>query len=461
MPRLGLLLLALAPFAVFLLWHASRDEGHSTGSRAAVRPPAAGEADPYLEARVSRLEQRLEGREQLLARLSEEVEALRRALHESFLREGSGEGGVAAILDQYVMSFGGGANGSEYFRLAVDAHAVALLPELLRLLSKDASPAALRIAVAHMLGSPRFAGNRRVADALLGLLGEREPAELQTAALKSLWSIAGPEEAGQVERALGSLKDANVRAAALGLLVRLYGDEANRALRRLYAGARTDEERSAILDRLSTSDVDAAMDLLREASHGSVEAKRRAAKNLARFRGDPARRLVEERLAAESDPATRKLLEAAKAALSKIPNWDALRATGQPDAIPPDRDHPTAWAAREGDMGMQWLEVAYKPARRASMVRIFEVNVSGGVRGVETVDLQGRRRTVWKGIDPTERPGVFELAFEATAYEVQAVRIHIDTDHAPGWEEIDAVELVGPDGRAWATAATASSTYGQ
>jgi hypothetical protein len=35
----------------------------------------------------------------------------------------------------------------------------------------------------------------------------------------------------------------------------------------------------------------------------------------------------------------------------------------------------------------------------------------------------------------------------------------LDTSR-PGWNEIDAVELVGPDGRAWAVRAVASSNYG-
>jgi len=41
------------------------------------------------------------------------------------------------------------------------------------------------------------------------------------------------------------------------------------------------------------------------------------------------------------------------------------------------------------------------------------------------------------------------------------VRVVLDTHRVNGWNEIDSVELVGPDGRAWATSATASSIYGQ
>lgn len=42
------------------------------------------------------------------------------------------------------------------------------------------------------------------------------------------------------------------------------------------------------------------------------------------------------------------------------------------------------------------------------------------------------------------------------------MRIYLDTALSPGWEEIDAVELVAKDGsRQWATSASASSTYAE
>ena len=94
-------------------------------------------------------------------------------------------------------------------------------------------------------------------------------------------------------------------------------------------------------------------------------------------------------------------------------------------------------------------------------MRIFEVNSAGAVVRVETVDEAGTHRTVWQGDDPTETPGTFEVPFPPTPYRVARVRVVLDTDRRPGWNEIDAVELVGPDGRAFAATAAASSTYGQ
>ena len=56
---------------------------------------------------------------------------------------------------------------------------------------------------------------------------------------------------------------------------------------------------------------------------------------------------------------------------------------------------------------------------------------------------------------------MFEVSFATTSFRVSALRITLDTSRRPGWSEIDAVELVGPAGRAWASSAGASSSYGQ
>ena len=204
-----------------------------------------------------------------------------------------------------------------------------------------------------------------------------------------------------------------------------------------------------------------ALEFFRDAFRHGVPVRMGAANHLGGFKDEPFRKLVEELLAAEEDEGVRKALEQAKKQQDAVPGWHALKATGPPDATPPARDHPNAWASLRGDMGIQWLELGYERPMRAHAIRIYEVNSAGAVARVETVDEAGARRTVWEGDDPTREPGVFEVTFAATGYRVAGVRVVLDTDRRPSWNEIDAVELVGPDGRAWAATATASSTYGQ
>ena len=110
-------------------------------------------------------------------------------------------------------------------------------------------------------------------------------------------------------------------------------------------------------------------------------------------------------------------------------------------------------------MGMQWLELGYRQPRRVDAIRIFEVNSAGAIVAIETVDEKGTGRTVWKGKDPLTKPGTFVVKIRRTHYRVKLVRLVLDTNRARGWNEIDAVEILGPDGRAWADSATASSSF--
>ncbi|MFQ5845532.1 MAG: hypothetical protein ACE5JG_11160, partial [Planctomycetota bacterium] len=182
---------------------------------------------------------------------------------------------------------------------------------------------------------------------------------------------------------------------------------------------------------------------------------------LGQFRGREALGFARRWQEAETDPAVKKALQKAIAQQTVVPPWDATKATGPPDAKPATKDHRNAWASKAANGGREWLELTYATPLRAHRVRIYEVLSAGAVVAVETVDGAGRRRTVWRGDDPTTVPGPFEVTFPLTSYGVKRVRVILDTTRRSGWNEIDAVELVGPDGRAWASGAVASTTFGQ
>jgi len=152
--------------------------------------------------------------------------------------------------------------------------------------------------------------------------------------------------------------------------------------------------------------------------------------------------------------------ERAKLTSASAPKWHALQVLGPPDADP-SRDDPKAWAAATADGGSEWLELTFNPPRRANLLRIYEVNVPGAVVSVRTTSENGQVRGLWAGLDPLTAPGVFELPFPVTKDKIARVRIEFDTSLHAGWNEIDAVELVGPDGRGWVTSATASSYFGE
>jgi hypothetical protein len=109
-------------------------------------------------------------------------------------------------------------------------------------------------------------------------------------------------------------------------------------------------------------------------------------------------------------------------------------------------------------MGRQWLQLTYASPTRAHGVRIFEVNSPGAVAEVLARGPDGAWATLWRGTaDRGDAPLV--LSFPLTAFPVRTIRIVLDTNRTPGWNEIDAVELLGPGGGQWASRASASSTY--
>ncbi len=58
-----------------------------------------------------------------------------------------------------------------------------------------------------------------------------------------------------------------------------------------------------------------------------------------------------------------------------------------------------------------------------------------------------------------EAPNEFEVTAEVSVVS-KSVKVYLDTQRVTGWNEIDAVQLVGRDGaEQWASGASASSTY--
>lgn len=139
--------------------------------------------------------------------------------------------------------------------------------------------------------------------------------------------------------------------------------------------------------------------------------------------------------------------------------WGPEQATGPPDT-PVAGDVRTAWATREANDGIQWLRLDYEKAVNIAEVRVRETHNPGAVCRVAALLGDGTEVVLWEGEDPTTAaPEDFVVQVQA---EVQArsVKVYLDTDRKNGWNEIDAVELVGKDGtRQWALRASASSTY--
>ena len=356
-------------------------------------------------------------------------------------------------LAQYVRSFAIAAQGSEYYRLAVDAHADELAEAIAALVRDPARPTPLRIALAVMLGRPAFATTDFVIDALLAAAAPPQPLELARTTLTALARIGSAAAVPGLEQLVLQRTDA-AREQALVLLAELAGDDRNAILLRLWHATGDEMLRQALIRALDSSDAIAALDLLSRASAEAQPLRLAAAHEIGEHDDPGIDALVERWRAVEADAAVLAALGASAAAAG----WGPPQATGAPDADA-SRDDPKAWAPREPEMGRQWLQLSFPQAVTAHGVRVFEVNAPGALVEVLGKAPDGSWLPLWRGTTEPSGGSPRVLTWSAPSVPIRTVRLVLDTDRTPGWNEIDAVELLGPAGGQWAVRATASSTF--
>lgn len=142
-------------------------------------------------------------------------------------------------------------------------------------------------------------------------------------------------------------------------------------------------------------------------------------------------------------------------------DWSPGQATGAPDALA-GGDSVRAWASASADGQEEWLVVEFGESVVPSAVKVYETCGTGALTKVTAFTGDGKEVEAWKGTDPTPhgaRLGTSEVPLR-TNFVTRKLKLHIDSAGVPGWNEVDAVELVGVDGRTqWATGAHASSVY--
>lgn len=126
--------------------------------------------------------------------------------------------------------------------------------------------------------------------------------------------------------------------------------------------------------------------------------------------------------------------------------YHPFRATGAPDT---ERysDADTSWATKESDAGLEWIELEYAKAVNASAVKIRQNANPGAIISVDIYDETGSAHNIWKGPDATQyKPSTISwltIPFDKTAFKTQRVKITLATNAVSGWNEIDAVQLIG------------------
>lgn len=156
-------------------------------------------------------------------------------------------------------------------------------------------------------------------------------------------------------------------------------------------------------------------------------------------------------------------------------SWGFGQATGEPNTSDCG-DLSTAWASATSQ-GVDNLTLFFDKAVLPTQVNIYQTYNPGSIIGVELSNSVTRETIgIPNSVDApgnTPCPGVFTLDVSGISSPMDTVNIYFDQSIGGGWNEIDAVELVGTtnaaptvttttlEARQWANFATGTSQYGE
>ncbi|MCU0865634.1 MAG: hypothetical protein MUC36_17760 [Planctomycetes bacterium] len=140
-------------------------------------------------------------------------------------------------------------------------------------------------------------------------------------------------------------------------------------------------------------------------------------------------------------------LRATASSQYSAPQYAATQATGAPD-VKVAGDAPEAWCPGANDDGQATLELEFATIAAATGVRVRQNAGPGAIAKVEAIAVDGREHVWWQGRDPLPATAARDFAWfvvrvPATPYEVSRLRLTLDLASVAGWNQIDAVQLVG------------------
>jgi hypothetical protein len=146
-------------------------------------------------------------------------------------------------------------------------------------------------------------------------------------------------------------------------------------------------------------------------------------------------------------------------------DWGPEQAAGEPDTIAPG-DQTTAWASQSADGSPEWLILTIAKAVIPRELHVYENCAPGALVRVAAIDDAGAEIEGWAGADPSAKtlgPN-FTVPIAKVPLALSApttrIKIYLASDKVAGWNEIDAVALIGHMGeKQWARSVEASSTY--
>jgi hypothetical protein len=322
----------------------------------------------------------------------------------------------------------------------------------------------------HIVAGGGIPADTLDADTVAGLLERLRKAvsENRGADVTSIENALARRGSDSVDPLMTLVRDASVpddvRDAALRVLASLNAPGLAALVENLYLSANGTSRppaarRALALKAAVGADPEAAIAVVQRLLWSTDAADREAAMAGLAAARDPAFLPLMREHVMRPDAGPSAVAVADAIAVIRDRRWSAVQATGAPDT-PAAGDIGAAWASKTADMGEVWLELDFDVAVTPGSLRIRETYNPGAVARVEAVLEDGTKETLWDGRAAVDAaPRWFEPPLKSATSRVRTIRIVLDTDRVPGWNEIDAVELVGDGRRQWASAARASSSY--
>jgi hypothetical protein len=127
-------------------------------------------------------------------------------------------------------------------------------------------------------------------------------------------------------------------------------------------------------------------------------------------------------------------------------SYHPMQATGAPN-VSTYSDDGNAWTPKDADSGIEWLELEYAKAVEAREIRIRQSYGAGAIIKVEAYDAAGAAQVVWSGPDSTDysdnQISWLTIPIKPAPIKTQKLKITLATNMVGGWNEIDAVQLIG------------------
>ncbi len=124
--------------------------------------------------------------------------------------------------------------------------------------------------------------------------------------------------------------------------------------------------------------------------------------------------------------------------------WSANQATGAPN-VDKYADDGNAWTSKTPDGGIEWLDLnipsRYTPRRFGSVSHLARARLSKSRFSMNRV----HHTPSGLAMTPRRTLIILMVKFPKTAFKTDHVKVTLATNVVPGWNEIDAVQLVGTD----------------